>query len=301
MRRPVDSPYLVPSDGFFRVAEAATLPPPDAPGRKTCRRALKARVNTLSDLQRRLHADGRYAVLLIFQALDAAGKDSTIRKVLSGVNPAGCQVFSFGMPSSEALRHDYLWRTSSRLPERGRIGVFNRSYYEEVLAVRVHPERLASQRLPPVVDPERIWEHRFESIRDHERHLTRNGVILLKFWLNVSREEQGRRILRRLQDPSRNWKFSPQDLFCREHWGEYMLAYEELLNATSRPWAPWYAIPADDKPYMRMAVADIVVRTVERLNLHYPQLAEDARAQLEETRLLLERELDPEQPAAGLH
>lgn len=291
MRTAVDSPYLVPFDGFFRVREAPTTPPEDAPGRKGCKKALASRVALLDELQHRMYASDRYGLLLVFQAMDAAGKDGAIRKVLTGVNPAGCQVYSFKAPSSEELDHDFLWRTTCRLPERGRIGVFNRSYYEEVLAVRVHPGFLERQKLPGTVDMDRVWDHRFESIREHERHLNRNGFLVLKFWLNVSRAEQARRLLARLDDPTRNWKFSSEDMAVREHWDSYMDAYEELLNATSRPWAPWYAIPADDKGYARMVIADIVVRTLERLPLQYPELPAKERLLLDEMRAKLEREL----------
>ncbi|MCB9743103.1 MAG: polyphosphate kinase 2 family protein [Alphaproteobacteria bacterium] len=291
-RTPVESPYLVPFDGFFRVKEAPTSPPSGAPGRKGCRAALKARKRLLAELQHRLYAHDRYSVLLVFQALDAAGKDSTIRRVLSGVNPAGCHVVSFKQPSSEELDHDFLWRSAKRLPERGRIGVFNRSYYEEVLVARVQQGVLDSQRLPSSVDRERIWEHRYESIRDHELHLARNGTVILKFWLHVSKDEQARRLLRRIDDPHRNWKFSSADVEGRAHRDDYLQAYEEALNATSRPWAPWYAVPADDKDFLRMSVADIVVRAIERLNLHYPELAQSERGRLEDMRLQLEADLE---------
>lgn len=299
MRTAVDSPYLVPFDGFFRVREAPTTPPDDAPGRKGCNKALKSRVALLDELQHRMYAGDRYGLLLMFQAMDAAGKDGAIRKVLTGVNPAGCQVYSFKQPSSEELDHDFLWRTTCRLPERGRIGVFNRSYYEEVLSVRVHPGILENQRLPADIDHDRLWEHRFESIREHERHLARNGFVMLKFWLNVSRAEQARRLLKRLDDPSRNWKFSSADVAVREHWEDYMDAYEEMLNATSRPWAPWYVIPADDKPYARMIIADTIVRTLERLPLHYPELPGKERLLLDEMRAKLERELAADGGEAG--
>jgi PPK2 family polyphosphate:nucleotide phosphotransferase len=227
-------------------------------------------VKRISDLQRQLYADDRFAILLVFQAMDAAGKDGTIRAVLSGVNPAGCQVYSFKTPSSEELEHDWLWRSTRRLPERGRIGVFNRSYYEEVLAVRVHEGYLASQRLPEH-SHEGFWEERYESIRDHEKHLSRNGTVVVKFWLNVSRKEQKQRFLQRLTTPEKYWKFSKSDLETHELWDEYMQAYEVALNRTSRPEAPWYAIPADNKAYMRLCVAQTIQQTLESLPLRYPE------------------------------
>jgi len=239
-----------------------------------------------------LYARDEDAVLLVFQAMDAAGKDGTIRAVLDGVNPAGCQVSSFKQPSAEELDHDFLWRTTKRLPERGRIGVFNRSYYEEVLVVRVHPGYLDAQRLPGGIDLSTIWEERFESIREHEKHLARNGMRILKFWLNVSREEQRRRFLSRLDEPEKNWKFSAGDVKERGHWDAYMQAYEAALAATSRPWAPWYAIPADDKPFMRLAVAEIIVKTLRSLDLAWPEVDDDAQAGFAAMRAQLEGEAD---------
>jgi PPK2 family polyphosphate:nucleotide phosphotransferase len=223
--------------------------------------------------------------------MDAAGKDGTIRAVLSGINPAGCQVFSFKQPSAEELDHDFLWRTVRRLPERGRIGVFNRSYYEEVLVVRVHPEYLAPQRLPdPPDDLAELWRQRYASIHEHEEHLARAGTVILKFWLNVSRGEQRKRFLARLDEPDKNWKFSSGDVAERRHWDAYMEAYEDALNATSRPHAPWYAIPADDKPYMRLAVAEIVVQTLESLGLEYPKVDKAEKARFREMRKMLQTE-----------
>jgi PPK2 family polyphosphate:nucleotide phosphotransferase len=276
------SPYLVPFDGSFRVATASTSPPSSAPSGKEARRALEDRIDELDDLQRMLAAQDRYSVLLVFQAMDAAGKDGTIRAVMSGINPAGVQVFSFKKPSALELDHDFLWRSAIRLPERGRIGIFNRSYYEEVLVVRVHREILGGQRLPYPIDPDRIWAERFESMRDHEKHLARNGTVIVKFWLNVSRDEQKQRFLDRIDEPEKNWKFNARDVDERQHWDAYMVAYEEALNATSRPWAPWYAIPADDKKYMRLAVSEIIRDTLSSLNLAYPRVSEaDRRALLE--------------------
>ncbi len=285
----VDSPYLVLSDGSFSVARQPTGKPKGAPGKKQLKARLASATKRLSELQRALYAHDRYSVLLVFQAMDAAGKDSTIRAVLTGVNPAGCQVFSFKQPSKEELDHDFLWRTCRNLPERGRIGVFNRSYYEEVLVVRVHPEVLESQRLP-VVDEAAIWQERLESIRDHEKHLARNGTVVLKFWLNVSREEQCQRFIARLDDPEKNWKFAVSDCEERQLWDQYMVAYEDALNATSRSWAPWYAIPADSKPYMRTVVAELIVETLERLGLEYPAPDPNDRSRFSRMRELLEKD-----------
>jgi PPK2 family polyphosphate:nucleotide phosphotransferase len=293
MSKAVDNPFLVPFDGSFRVGKAPTDPGKKAPETDECRDRLKERVEQLAEYQQVLYADDRHAVLVIFQAMDAAGKDGTIRVVTSGINPAGCQVFSFKVPSAEELDHDFLWRTARCLPERGRIGIFNRSYYEEVLAVRVHPEFLTNQRLPDPVDPKRLWEERFESIRDHEKHLAKNGMVIVKFWLNVSKAEQRRRFLSRIEVPEKNWKFAVGDVKERRYWDDYMKAYEAALNATSRPWAPWYAIPADDKPYAHLAVADILAEAFASLDLRYPEPGEAERAQFEEMLKLLKGEDKP--------
>lgn len=291
MSKTVDHPYLVPFDETFRIADA-----PTACAAKPKKKHLKARlaevVDELGDLQQVLYAHNRHPVLVIFQAMDAAGKDGTIRAVFSGINPAGCQVFSFKQPSTEELDHDFLWRSACRLPERGRIGVFNRSYYEETLVVRVHPEYLDGQNLPTDVDRKKIWRHRFDSIREHERHLARNGVVVLKFWLNVSRQEQKDRFLARLDTPEKHWKFSSGDVRERGYWNDYMHAYEKMINATSRPWAPWYAIPADDKPFMRLTVAEIVAGALKNLDLHYPKVDAKERARFDEMRALLNSEKD---------
>ena len=276
----INSPYLVPFDGSFRVAEAPTTTPESSPGKKVLKDELEESVERLDDLQRRLYADDHWGVLLVFQAMDAAGKDSTIRAVLRGINPQGCQVSSFKQPSQRELDHDFLWRINSALPERGRIGVFNRSHYEEVLVVRVHPEYLGGQRLPRKVPLQERWEGRFQSIRDFEHHLARNGYLILKFFLNVSKEEQAERLRRRIDRPDKNWKFSEGDLAERSRWDDYMEAYEAALNATSRPWAPWYSVPADDKPFLRASVARIVEGSVEALGLEYPQVGPKGREEL---------------------
>ncbi len=287
MFQAVPSPYVVPFDGSFRLGDQPTTPPDDGDSRKKNKKRLGKLVERFDDLQRVFYAADRCSLLLIFQAMDAAGKDSTIRSVFSGVNPAGFQVYSFKKPSDEELDHDFLWRTTRSLPERGRIGVFNRSYYEEVLVVRVHPSMLGFQKLPEPIDEKSIWKERFRSIGDHEQHLARNGTVILKFWLNVSQNEQKRRFLSRIEEPEKNWKFSAGDIKERGHWESYMAAYEEALAATSKPWAPWYAIPADDKPFMRAEVANIVVQTLESLGLQYPELGDKELSRLDEMRRLL--------------
>lgn len=276
----VQSPYLVPFDGSFEVRRAATAPEAE-PQKKKATNALRKRIKKLRQLQDMLYAQNEWSVLLVFQAMDAAGKDGTIKAVMSGINPAGCQVHSFKKPSENELEHDFLWRTAIRLPQRGQIGIFNRSYYEEVLVVRVHPKILMGQRLPFIPPGDTVWDQRLRSIADHELHLARNGTVVLKFWLNVSREEQKNRFLARIEEPEKNWKFHPADVAERGHWDDYMLAYEETLQSTSRSWAPWYAIPADDKPYMRLAVADVIVRSLESLGLAYPTVSYAEREELQ--------------------
>ena len=277
-----DSPYLVSYDGDFDVSKSNTQPQTDGHSHKgKHRREASENLNTL---QRVLAAGDRHSILLVFQAMDAAGKDSTIRSVMQGIDPSGCQVFSFKKPSSLELDHDFLWRTTCRLPERGRIGIFNRSQYEEVLVVRVHPKILSYQKLPGEVNLETIWDERLTSIRQQEEHLARNGTVILKFWLNVSKDEQKRRFLARLDDPAKNWKFEPGDVVERRHWDDYMLAYQDALNATSRPWAPWYAIPADDKPYMRARVAEIIISALQGIGLRYPEPSVADRSEFAESR-----------------
>jgi PPK2 family polyphosphate:nucleotide phosphotransferase len=279
----VESPYLVPFDGRLPRRDTATTPPADALDKEQRKAQLAALVEELATLQHILYAHDHRAVLLIFQAMDAAGKDSTIRAVLSGIDPAGCEVTSFKRPTDNELSHDFLWRTTLRLPQRGRIGVFNRSYYEEVLAVRVHPEFLDAQNLPnKPKNLDELWQQRLESIRDHEKHLARSGTVILKFWLNVSRDEQRDRLLARLEEPEKNWKFEEGDLAERARWKDYMAAYEHTLKETSRPHAPWYAIPADSKSFMRMTVADILMRTLKSLDLKYPKLAKEELAKFGE-------------------
>lgn len=286
---PGPHPFMVPESGNFRIANASTQASDDRSD-KSLKKTLKERSREMADLQRKFYAHDRHSLLLIFQAMDAAGKDGTIRAVMSGVNPAGCQVFSFKQPSSLELDHDFLWRSAKRLPERGRFGIFNRSYYEELLVVRVHPEYLDAQKLPDCVERDQIWHQRYESIRDHEKHLANNGTIILKFWLNVSKDEQKKRFLSRLDEPEKNWKFSASDVKERGYWDAYMQAYEELLNETSRPWAPWYAIPADNKKFMRVQVAEIICQTLRDLQVDYPQVSEKERVRFAEMRAILEGE-----------
>ena len=277
------SPYLVPFDGSFNLSQASTSPTADQKS-GDLKDLLEEESDRLDDLQRALYAGDHHAVLLVFQAMDAAGKDSTIRAVLRGLNPAGCQVYSFKQPSKEELDHDFLWRSAKRLPERGRIGVFNRSYYEEVLVVRVHPEFLGGQRIPDLPDLETLWQQRYESIRDHELHLARNGTAVLKFWLNVSKDEQRSRFLDRIDEPDKNWKFSEGDVKERALWDRYMDAYQHALNQTSRPWAPWYAIPADHKPFMRLTVARIFRQALESLGVRYPTVDAESLTRFSELR-----------------
>jgi PPK2 family polyphosphate:nucleotide phosphotransferase len=251
---------------------------------------LERGVERLAALQERLYAHDRWAVLVIFQAMDAAGKDSTIKHVMSGVNPQGCQVFAFKAPSAEELDHDFLWRTTRCLPERGRIGIFNRSYYEETLVVRVHPELLEKQRLPEGLVTRDVWTERFEDINAYERHLARNGTRILKFFLHVSRDEQGRRFLERLEDPAKNWKFSLADLGERDRWDEYMAAYEDMIRRTATPHAPWYVVPADHKWFTRLVVVEVIVDALERLNPTFPSVPAGERRALATARASLKAE-----------
>jgi PPK2 family polyphosphate:nucleotide phosphotransferase len=249
--------------------------------KKHYHKLLEAQVNELSELQRLHYASNRHAVLLIFQAMDAAGKDGAIRHVMSGVNPQGCQVFSFKHPSATELEHDFLWRTTRSLPERGRIGIFNRSYYEEVLIVRVHPEILRSQGLPDkLLDEETIWQQRYRSIVDLEDHLYRNGTRIIKFFLHLSEEEQRKRFLDRIDEPEKNWKFSVADIEERKFWKQYMQAYEACLSATSTKIAPWYVVPADNKKNARLIISRIILETFKTLKMHYPKTDETRRQEL---------------------
>jgi PPK2 family polyphosphate:nucleotide phosphotransferase len=287
-------PYHVTRGADFRLKD---FDPGDTRGigseRKEEAREMLARgVEWLADEQDRLYAQDRWSVLLVFQAMDAAGKDSTIKHVMSGVNPQGCQVFSFKQPSAEDLDHDFLWRTSKSLPERGRIGIFNRSYYEEVLVARVHREILAKQKLPPELVTKDLWKERLEDIASFERYLTRNGTLLLKFFLNVSKSEQKKRFLERLDRHEKNWKFSSSDAKGRQNWGDYMDAYEKAIRGTAAKHAPWYVVPADNKWFTRLVVAAAIVEAMDGLDLQYPKLDAAARRELVTARGILEGEKD---------
>jgi PPK2 family polyphosphate:nucleotide phosphotransferase len=249
---------------------------------------LKEGIKALAEYQDILYAQKTHAVLIIFQAMDAAGKDSTIKHVMSGINPQGCQVHSFKAPSTEELNHDYLWRCSKALPERGRIGIFNRSYYEEILVTRVHPEILEQRPIPPSLIDKDVWKRRFEEINNFEKQLVNNGTIILKFFLNVSKEEQRKRFLERINRPEKNWKFSVDDAKERTFWDDYIAAYEDMFNHTSTDYAPWYIIPADHKWFTRLVVAGIIYTQLKELNLKYPSVSEEKRQELLQAKLILE-------------
>jgi len=255
--------------------------------KKEAKDLLAEGVERLSDLQERLYAQDRWAMLLIFQAMDAAGKDSVIEHVMKGVNPQGCEVHSFKQPSQEELDHDFMWRTNRRLPERGKIGIFNRSYYEEVLVVRVHPGLLAKEKMPAKLVTKDIWKERFKDIRAFERYLARNGIVILKFFLHVSKEEQKRRFLERIDNPAKNWKFAMGDVEERKLWDDYMAAYEDMIRNTSRPEAPWFVVPADNKWFTRLVVAAEVVEALDDLNLKFPSVTGEARGELAKARKIL--------------
>ena len=268
----------------FDPADTLNLDSDDKP---LAREALSNGVELLSEFQGKLYAQDRWSLLLIFQAMDAAGKDSVIKNVMSGVNPQGCEVHSFKAPTSEELDHDYLWRCMKRLPERGRIGIFNRSYYEETLVVRVHPEFLAGQKLPPGLIGKDIWQQRFRDISNFESYLTNNGVVIVKFFLNVSKAEQQKRFLERIDDPEKNWKFSLNDTHERQHWNEYMKAYEETIRNTASKEAPWYVVPADHKWFTRVVVVSAICRALSSMDLRYPELTKAQKKELEAARLAL--------------
>jgi len=280
----------VPPGAKVKLREWPTTVKPFCKSTKQYQKLLEEHVEDLSSLQRLHYASNRYALLLIFQGMDAAGKDGAIRHVMSGVNPQGCEVFSFKQPSAEDLEHDFLWRTTCRLPERGRIGIFNRSYYEEVLVVRVHPEILRSQGLSEELrDEKTIWEERYRSMVDLERHLFRNGTRIIKIFLHLSQEEQRKRFLERLDEPDKNWKFSLSDIHERKYWNDYMKAYEACLSATSTHHAPWYVVPADDKENARLIVSRIVLDALKGLKMAYPKPTEKRRLELQSIRKQLAR------------
>jgi len=288
--------YRVQQGEKVKLKKWPTLIKPVYHSKKQYKELLEAQVSELSSLQKLHYASNRYAVLLIFQAMDAAGKDGAIRHVMSGINPQGCQVFSFKHPSATELDHDFLWRTAQCLPERGRIGIFNRSYYEEVLIVRVHPEILRSQRLPDGLRTEKtIWKERYRSIVDLENHLYRNGTRIIKFFLHLSEEEQRKRFLARIDEPEKNWKFSLADIEERKYWKEYMQAYEACLSATSTKKSPWYVVPADDKENARLIISQIFLDTFKALKMRYPKTDTKRRQEL----LTIRRRLMQEDPGSG--
>ena len=290
MKRLATAPYRVKPDRKLHLKRFATAVPPLYRSEEDARQQLARQVKRTSELQDVLYADDRHALLLIFQAMDAAGKDGAIKHVMSGVNPQGCQVWSFKQPSTEELDHDFLWRTTVRLPERGRIGIFNRSYYEEVLVVRVHPQYLTAQRLPVAnADSKRFWDDRLRSIRQHEAHLHRNGTRIVKFFLHVSIEEQRRRFLARIDQSQKNWKFSRADVDERSRWDDYMRAYEQAMAATSTDQSPWYVIPADDKKNARLLISQIINDTLGAMDLSYPHLDRARLAELKSARRLLDK------------
>jgi PPK2 family polyphosphate:nucleotide phosphotransferase len=282
----------------FRVTDGANFrlkdfDPAETLGLKSKEHAqetLEHGIARLCDLQEKLFAQDRWAILVVLQAMDAAGKDSTIKHVMSGLNPQGCSVTSFKQPSTEELNRDFMWRAAHALPERGRIGIFNRTYYEEVLVVRVHPEILSRERLPAGLVSGKIWQERFEDIKAFERYLARNGIVVLKFFLNVSKKEQKRRFLERLDQPEKNWKFSASDVLERQHWDEYMSAYEEMIRNTSTKRAPWYVVPADHKWFTRVVVAEALVHALNKLDLSFPQVDDEKRKDLKKARIILRDE-----------
>jgi PPK2 family polyphosphate:nucleotide phosphotransferase len=283
-------PYVITDGRRFRLKNFDPKGPGTSATHLSAKKFLKKSVQALSELQEKLYAQDRWGVLLVFQAMDAAGKDSAIKHVMSGIDPKGCQVYSFKSPSSEELDHDFMWRTSRCLPERGRIGIFNRSYYEETLVVRVHPEYLGHQKLPTELITKNIWRERFQDINAFERYLSRNGFVIRKFFLHVSRAEQRRRFLDRLERPDKNWKFSLGDLAERERWRSDMTAYEETIRATATPHAPWVVIPGDDKKFARTVVASAVIDALNGLKLAFPPLDAGQKQDLTRARRMLQRE-----------
>jgi len=283
-------PFQVVDGSHFRLRD---FNPADTRGLKAkehAKKTLEGGIVRLAELQEKLYAQDRWAILIILQAMDAAGKDSTIKHVMSGVNPQGCQVNSFKTPSAEELQHDFLWRTTHSLPERGKIGIFNRSYYEEVLAVRMHPELLARERIPAQLVLDNIWKKRFDDINAFEHHLSANGIVVLKFFLHLSKKEQRRRFLERLEEPEKNWKFSMSDVLERQHWEKYMRAYEDMIRNTSTKHAPWYVVPADHKWFARLVVAEATIDALESLDLSFPKIDAERRKELKDARAALEHE-----------
>jgi PPK2 family polyphosphate:nucleotide phosphotransferase len=279
--------FLVKPDSRPNLSKISTSFTDRYESKKHAKKDLKKNIKKMQELQNTFYAFDRYALLLVFQAMDAAGKDSTIKHVMSGLNPQGTEVFSFKQPSTIDLDHDYLWRINKCLPERGRIGIFNRSHYEEVLVVRVH-DLIKNEKISKKFQTQNIWKQRFQQINNFEKYLYENGIIILKFFLHVSKEEQKQRFLDRINDPSKNWKFSPSDLKERELWDEYQKAYQEAISATSKHHAPWYVIPADKKWFMRLAVSEVIIQTMKKLKMEYPKLSEDQLKQFEQYKKILE-------------
>ena len=283
-------PFRIEDGKDFRLKDFDPCETLGLKSKEHAQERLEHGIARLAKLQEKLFAQDRWAILLILQAMDAAGKDSMIKHVMSGVNPQGCQVHSYKTPSAEELDHDFLWRTSRSLPERGKIGIFNRSYYEEVLVVRVHPELLAREKVPAPLLSNDVWKKRFEDINSFEHYLSRNGIVVLKFFLHVSKKEQKKRFLERLEDQDKNWKFSMSDALERRHWGDYMNAYEEMIRNTSTRHAPWYVVPADHKWFARLVVAEATIGALEHLNLAFPKMDSAKRKELKDARAALERE-----------
>jgi len=282
-------PYRVEDGKNFQLKDFDPADTGKLKSKEHATELLEKGIAHMAELQDKLYAQDRWALLLLFQAMDAAGKDGAIKHVMSGVNPQGCQVYSFKAPSTEELDHDFLWRTSRCLPERGRIGIFNRSYYEELLVVRVHKEILQAERIPPKLVGKDIWEERFEDIGSFERYLFRNGIVVRKFFLNLSKKEQKKRFLARLDEPEKNWKFSAADVHERGYWDDYMNAYQDMIRHTASKHAPWYVVPADNKWFTRVVVAAAIVETLEKLNLAYPVVDAEKRKQLQAARKTLEK------------
>jgi PPK2 family polyphosphate:nucleotide phosphotransferase len=283
-------PFRIADGSHFRLKDIDPAETLGVKSKEHAQDALERGIERLTKLQEKLYAQDRWAVLLILQGMDAAGKDGTVKHVMSGVNPQGCQVYAFKAPSPEELQHDFLWRTSRSVPERGQIGIFNRSYYEEVLIVRVHPELLANEKIPPQLVLDNIWQKRFEDINAFERYLAENGFVVLKFCLHLSKKEQKKRFLERLEDPEKNWKFSINDALERQHWDKYMRAYEDMIRNTSTKQAPWYVVPADHKWFTRLVVAEAVIDALECLDLSFPAVDAEKRKELKAARAALERE-----------
>ena len=283
-------PFQIADGSRFRLKDFNPAETLGLKSKEHAQKKLEHGVARLAELQEKLYAQDRWALLLILQAMDAAGKDSIVKHVMSGINPQGCQVHSYKTPSAEELEHDFLWRTTRSLPERGQIGIFNRSYYEEVLVVRVHPELFAREKIPLQLCSADVWQKRFEDINSFERYLTRNGVVVLKFFLHLSKKEQKKRFLERLEHPDKNWKFSMSDALERQHWEKYMRAYEEMIRNTSTKRAPWYVVPADHKWFTRLVVAEATIEAMEKLDLTFPKVDAEKRKELKAARTALERE-----------